>query len=421
MIRTFAKRLAGDKRGGTALMFAIFLPVLVVLGLGTVDLFRIAVVKQQLQDSLDAAALLAARSAAKTNAETDQVGDQAFADMIIKFDVNSPASTFTVNAEGDLEGKASGELKPLLLGMFSGGKLKTNVDTVVKRGEGSPLELVLVLDTTGSMAGQPLADLKASANSLVDRLFADVSKPGIVKIAVVPFGQYVNVGVSRRNQPWMNVPADYTQTVPFQPSIEHKFHGCAGSPAYPKNVEDKDKHRVYPGFLDLTCGSEITPLTATKSTVTSAISGLTANGWTYIPSGLAWGHNLISKEKPMHEASDYDKSGQNIKPRKVIILMTDGANTRQMNHTTGAHDVPPPGGEAAAEADAYTAQLCTNIKGDKIELFTIAFQLNENNAKKTLSKCATSDLHFYDATDSLKLQSAFDDISLSLKNIYIAK
>lgn len=56
------------------------------------------------------------------------------------------------------------------------------------------------------MSGARLKTLKTAATNLVNTLTADPKAD--VKIAVVPFAQYVNTGVARRNEPWMNVPAD---------------------------------------------------------------------------------------------------------------------------------------------------------------------------------------------------------------------
>ena len=73
------------------------------------------------------------------------------------------------------------------------------------------------------------------------------------------------------------------------------FFGCVGSPAYPKNVEDTDPTRRYPGLLETgsSCGSEITPLTANHGQVISAIEKLSAVGETYIPAGMAWGLGIL--------------------------------------------------------------------------------------------------------------------------------
>jgi hypothetical protein len=211
------------------------------------------------------------------------------------------------------------------------------------------------------------------------------------------------------------------QICPAPYKADYKFWGCAGSPAYPKNVNDIDPARVYPGYLQLKCGSEITPLTSSKATVDSAVDALSAAGYTYIPSGLAWGFNMLSQPKPMTEAAIYDKSGKNMQPRKALVLMTDGENTMLMNHGNGRHDKSPPGNSPAKEANEYTAELCKNIKAQKIEVFTVAFQVTNNDIKKVLLECASDSEHYFDASDAPKLQAAFQSIATSLKNLYIAK
>jgi Flp pilus assembly protein TadG len=463
------RRLGQDRRGGTALLFAILAPVLLVLVLGVIDLYRLGSIKQQMQESIDNATLIVARSTVKEDVDAEEMGDKAFEALISKDDIGSPLSGFTLGTD-EVTGVAEGEINPIIVGVFTGGKLHSRVKSVVKRATGSPLELALVLDTTGSMSGQPLKDLKAAARDLVNELHKDPKAAGLVKIAVVPFGQYVNIGVERRKEPWVSVPDDYSVTkegwlretksqttcatekypcdknndgvittghtctrsvepcikTTFDPpkqewvpesTTNYKFHGCVGSPTpHPKNVEDKDENRIYPGFMNLTCGSTFTPLTTDKGAVLQAVNGLKASGLTYIPSGLAWGWNMLSPGKPMVEAQTYDPTGQNARPRKALVLMTDGANTVVLNPANGRHDVA-----GSAQANTATAELCTNIKGVNIEVFTIAFQVTDQTIKDILGACATDSEHYFDASDAQKLKGAFASIATSLQSLYIAK
>ncbi len=56
------------------------------------------------------------------------------------------------------------------------------------------VEVSLVLDVTGSMAGQRLSDLKARAKELVDIVVKDTQEPYYSKVAIVPYSMGVNVG-----------------------------------------------------------------------------------------------------------------------------------------------------------------------------------------------------------------------------------
>lgn len=486
-IRRKLALFAADNRGATAVMFGLLAIPLALIALGAIDLSRQGVLRQQMQEALDASALLVARSTAKTDADIDKVGDAAFAEELGAIQVNSPLSTFKSQPENGIEGTATGSLNPLILGMIGIGQLRVEVTTEVKRAQGTPVELVLVLDTTLSMADQPklnstpMTDLKAAATKLVNDLHKNAEGANL-KIGVVPFGQYVNVGISRRNEPYMDTKADHFVETPApdppqcetvttstsrtcekqdyactrdgRPAICQKdvncvettkdikpkqvckgksrrdfnFYGCAGSPAHPQNVSDSDVSRRYPGLLTVRCNSEITLLTANKAPVLAAINALIAKDETYIPAGLAWGFNMLSKAQPLTDAQAYNSTGENRQPRKALVLMTDGANTITIQPATEdmggygyRHDKGAGSGINLKQANDYTLELCTNIKAEKIEVFTVAFQVDDGAAKELLQKCATDGEHYFDATNALKLQAAFASIANSLRNLYIAK
>lgn len=198
------------------------------------------------------------------------------------------------------------------------------------------------------------------------------------------------------------------------------FYGCYGSPAYPDNVSDNNPNRKYHGLMDVHCSSEAIPLTSNSASVVAAINAFSASGETYIPAGLAWGFNMLTKPQPMTQAMAYDTTGPNIKPRKILVLMTDGANTKQMDHgdVRGPHtvDVFP-----APEANQYTAELCNNIKAKGIEVYSVAFEISGNAAAKNLVKaCASDDDHFFDATNQSALLDAFEQIAQSIQNLRIS-
>ena len=56
-VRRFATRFACSRRGNVAMMFAVALPILVMVSFGAVDIHQASKVKANLQDALDAAAL----------------------------------------------------------------------------------------------------------------------------------------------------------------------------------------------------------------------------------------------------------------------------------------------------------------------------------------------------------------------------
>jgi Flp pilus assembly protein TadG len=467
--RNLFSAFARDERGAIAIIVGLVIIVVAIGACFAIDFARASAARQDLQDALDAATLRAARMTGVKDREVlKSAAEFLSANLESDRDMIQPAGAWQIGKDS-VTGFATAKVEPYFIGLPMGAPFKLRVKTVVRRAYNAT-ELALVLDTTGSMAGTKISTLKTAATSLVTTLTAQ--KDADVKIAVIPFGQYVNIGVARRSEPWADVPADYSQRVtppcttitqrttcqteryactryndgvPYQTTCtrsinckttpidppqkncpapytnNYRFQGCIGSPAYPKNVRDDDPSRRYPGFLNLSCGSELTPLTANPGQMKSAISTLQASGETYIPAGLAWGFNALSRANPLKEAAAYDREGPNLKPRKVLVLMTDGQNTKLMNASNGRHDVSPASGQRAKQADDYTAELCRNIKAEKIELFAVAFDVDDATTKSMLRKCATDSKHYFDAQDSTALLKAFNEIAEALQNLYIAR
>ncbi len=195
----------------------------------------------------------------------------------------------------------------------------------------------------------------------------------------------------------------------------------------------------YPGYLDTSqkCLSPIIPLTDSKNALLNAIDGLIINigsykPSTYIPAGVMWGVNQLSPTAPFSEGLAYDP--QNLKPRKVMVLMTDGFNTLQFRSSDGRHigfDSNKQDAERQ-QSNANAAALCAYAKKQKIEIFSVAFivsnaadtpddKAKEAEAKTLLQNCATDAQHYYDATDSAALAAAFSGIGQSLTNVRLAR
>ncbi|HEV7251572.1 MAG TPA: TadE/TadG family type IV pilus assembly protein [Mesorhizobium sp.] len=259
-----------------------------------------------------------------------------------------------------------------------------------------------------------------------------------------------------------NGPQVWVPPQPSQPArtttskVEHKWKGCVGmrvDTAQPRLVlNDQEPAIKYPGLMTFhdrpqRCLTEIVPLTADKAKVEAAVAGMitSRSGYipeTYIPNGLMWGINVLSPSEPFTEGAAYDAS--NTKPRKVIVLMTDGLNTRRPNLTgllntdflKGKDDADNKdkkndsmfiGGFASANAEQRlavnddTITLCNYAKAQKIEIFTVAFKVDSGPAKAMLEACATSAGHYYDAGDPEALLTAFADIAQSLVKVRLAQ
>lgn len=196
-------RFGSARQGNVAMIFAIVMPVLILLTVGGVDLHRASTVRANLQDSLDAATLAAARSSFVTDEELTEVGLAslranlaAYPEITLREDL----TTFTLTEDSVVIATSTVDVDALVAnivlppyGKFMDDTLPVGARSEVDRSSKN-IEVSLVLDITGSMAGQRIIDLKAAAKDLVDIVVQDVQTPFYTRVAVVPYSSGVNLG-----------------------------------------------------------------------------------------------------------------------------------------------------------------------------------------------------------------------------------
>ncbi len=172
------RRMGRDERGNVFVLFgAAAIPLLLIMG-GAIDLARFTRYKAELANTVDAAALALARDHFSYTAAQakDFVNDYVNAHGITddKFGITSISVTKLSNG---FRVTTDANMKTIFLpltGFTAGGKpisgmamdIVSEVATESKR-----LEVAIVLDNSGSMAGTKLSTLKDAATSLVSMLY----------------------------------------------------------------------------------------------------------------------------------------------------------------------------------------------------------------------------------------------------------
>ncbi len=209
---------------------------------------------------------------------------------------------------------------------------------------GKRFEIALVLDTTFSMTADEKIDaLKASASSFVNQLMDLNANEEKIKIGIVPFAKYVNVGVHNKNKFWLDAPKSRTENicitdrpvvaksgcsmqtffydgVPYEAEqctayeygnpvetckiTTYDWVGCVGSRDYPLNIKDESYGTRVPGIggEGVWCPVPILPLTASRTTLLDSINSLAPYDDTYIPAGLTWGLRTLQLKNRLPEA-----------------------------------------------------------------------------------------------------------------------
>ncbi len=212
-LRRWLGRAARDERGAAAVQFVFLAIPLSIMVLGMVDIGRVSLERRQLQDALDAATLIAARSTAVTDADLTTVGNAAFLAEVanLNLGVTGSNSNFVAGANNTVIGAATVSIAPIISNLWTNSNTTVTASSTVVRSV-NKLEVALVLDNTGSMndplgsGGAKIDALKLASKSLVSTLAAAATRssdPNAVKISVVPFSMTVNVGSTYQNAAWI--------------------------------------------------------------------------------------------------------------------------------------------------------------------------------------------------------------------------
>ncbi len=470
-----AAALVRDRSGNVSLLFALVaIPVLGCIGLA-VDFGHQTSMRTSLQQALDIAVLAGAGMSSNPNLTPEQENG-AISGLVSQRVLTAlagsgarPFVTVSVNpAEGTITARAETTINTLFMGLFGRQQTRVSAESTAIAGAGGPMEVAIAFDTTHSMAGAKLAAAQRAASDLTDLLF---HRPGTaapnpnMKVGLVPFTRYVNVGLANRNASWLTGAVDssvagsscadtweqlatpihhsststcYNDGQPYDCSYDYDdandyskpplthictpttdnyvWHGCVGSQGSPSDARvaasaaDPAPAWIVGDWVTGECPAELTRLSNDPTAIKASISALTEGGETYIAPGLLWGWRLLSADPqgPFHDG------GAPATTRKKLILMTDGANTFSASYPL--HD-----GTDVAAANAKSLEVCSNIKAAGIEIYAIAFDVTDPVAQTLLSQCASGPPFYYNALTVSDLQDAFHKIGRELMAMRLVK
>lgn len=427
-----------DRRGAVAAIFALSLIVLLLVAGVAIDTARYHDISNRMQQALDGATLAAAKMLSDPNVSDTQVRERAeayFRAAIPTFGVKASAigapSINIDRANSTVEVLGQAEV-PTFFGAFAGMPSLTVINQKSKVAfDITKLELAMVLDITGSMC-QPctkIGDLKTAAKDVIDTLFDGALYDTDVRIAVAPYSASVNAGAlagavssspsaSICTNTWFGTRCTTIAGIAADTCVIERQGPNAATDAAPVGADLLPNVPILP-YGNYNCPvSNVVPLMdrTQRDSIKAIIDTYVAQYSTAGHIGTAWGWYLLSPNwagvLPADSApGPYgDRSVQ-----KAMIIMTDGVfNT---SYISG------PLTDAATQASQSYAQfdqLCTNIRGKGIQIFTVGFELPDANALAHLQSCASSITNFFDARNGSELKDAFKAIANKLGNLRVA-
>lgn len=449
------------QEGGVAPIMGIAFLVLIGCVGSAIDMQRAQQVQTKLSSTLDSAGLAAGATLSTTNLETE-AQKYTHANFNHYFDANITEFSAQSNTDGSIITLSATAVMPTTFMRVLG------VDTVTVRADSEitraskGLELVMVLDNTGSMYGSKLTSLKSAATDLVNILYGDNTTVDDLWIGLVPFSQAVNVGSSRSS--WVEPDgfdwgptswagcvdareADGRDITDDPPSVaafpkyywpcHQSYNGWFGTNSSRNNCSTSGYVRYKSGLgtsrgPNKYCPQPVTPLTASKSTIINAVNGMAAAGNTHINLGAAWGWRMLSPRwrglwgGSMDSNSlplDYNALNMN----KAAIIMTDGAHTM----SNGSHSAywylsdgrlgTTNSSTARNELDDRLLEVCTSMKNNNIIIYTVSFGSVGTSIQTMMRSCASQADYYFHSPSSSELQQAFRAIGDSLANLRVSR
>ncbi|WP_102959514.1 TadE/TadG family type IV pilus assembly protein [Mangrovicella endophytica] len=300
---TIFDRFRHDAKGNFAVITAL-LAVPLVFGMGAaIDLARSQNAQTRLQDAIDSAALAVVKDSG-----FDQTKANDIAAKMVKANYGTSYSDLTVQLTSWGAVVTAKTVVPnTLSGIFDFVSLNATVSGTVQYPP-TKYEIVLVLDTTGSMEGTKIKNMRDAASKMVDALTDTEIMRRRVSFALVPFANYVNVGKDKATASWIDkdgllqepgsiIPVGVSRIKMFKDSFGIDWPGCvqtrleSGSETY--SVDDTTPSTTTPRTLFLpvftpdepsttSWGSKIYPNDYMADSSLKGLGVVKKNGvWTY--------------------------------------------------------------------------------------------------------------------------------------------
>ncbi len=261
---------------------------------------------------------------------------------------------------------------------------------------GPDVELVMVLDVSGSMAGSAkIGAMRTAAVALTNELLTDVEEVGDVAITLVPYST------------WVLPPAGF---------LNH-FTNISGSGA----CNDWLLWTQITGSLNLLTTREscdtsswrtVRPFVSDATQAASHINALQASGTTSIDLGIRYGA-LFFDPSIQPAISELIANGEidpafEGRPRawneggvvRALILLTDGENCCGQRYSTLVQD-------------ANAVAVCSALKAQGVLIYAIAYQAPTRGAA-LMQSCASSPSHYFNTTTE-QIIDVFRGISASIQ------
>jgi len=394
-------RRFGQREDGSMAVFAVFVffAMLLVGGLA-VDMMRHENVRIRMQNTADRAVLAATMLRENVSGATpQQIVESYFAAEGLSAQLGGRVTVEESAETGRTVTVTPAATVPTLFMNMMGindFSIVTPARATEAQGGGAQIELVMVLDVSGSMNGQgKIGTMRTAAVNLTNALMTNAT-PGDVAVTMVPYDAWVLPPSGMVNL-FNNVNGNSGACMDW--SIWNSVSNGISSSVTRRNCNTSAWRTTRPFMSDATTAA--TYLNDLRASGTTSIDlGLRNGALFFDPSLQPVITQLIANGEvdPVFAGRPYDWAEPNVV--RALILLTDGQNCCGARYPISLQD-------------ANTLATCTALKDQGVLIYSIAFQAPTAGAT-LMQACASSPSHYFNATTS-ELQSVFEGIGTNIQ------
>jgi len=271
------RRLLSDEAGAIVAMMAMaVIPLFAAIGL-SIDIGRGYLLQSKLSYAIDSAGLAGGRAFDQDNRLEDVMMffEANFKESYVdaSLEGNTPTVTFN-DQDNTIHIEATASIPTHFMKIAGVDELTVSASTVIQR-EMRGMELVLVMDNTGSMRGSgKMGAMKDAATDLVDILYGDRETVPNFWVGVVPYAATVNIGAERSDwlvnesydsdAAWHAADPDGDERFGYHPDHFQPtaWKGCVEARSYPNDSNDDlaSEEAWYPHLWRTTLNAFANPL-----------------------------------------------------------------------------------------------------------------------------------------------------------------
>ena len=209
-----------------------------------------------------------------------------------------------------------------------------------------------------------------------------------------------------------------------------RYSGVAAKDKTIDAVDYKKPRTTGPNYA---CPTPIMPLTSDFTKLKNEIAKMIhwEGSGTNVSEGLAWSYRVLSPGEPYSPGAPFNSE----RTSKFVLVFTDGENTvfgassSSLGYNTsdyGSYGFLDEGrlgttnrSTGLSTVNTMTQTVCTNLKSQNVEVFTVLLGADTAANRTLYSKCATTPDHYYPTSDVSELDAVFRKIATRIAKLYV--